>query len=215
MKKYLIVLLLALTSCVPANNTHSILANQLCGKLCWNNIVVGTTTGQELLSIITALPHVNQDSIKVFDESTGIFDGRVFFSLYKDSTGKQSLVKASAYTTDQKVVVIIFIGDLGIEFQDVVEAFGEPELVSAIWSHAGGIDVSVLNSSQGIEFGFGAKSEKASISPDTEINMLKIFDTNLYRYLLESNWLIPGYEEFNLYAWSGYGEIEEHYWPPR
>lgn len=216
MKKLLIVaLLLVVSACASTASEPSILSGQLCGKLCWNNIVVGTTNKQELLKIISTLPNVNQDSITIFDEPYNIFDGRVFFSLYKEPSDKNPLVNISVYTIDQKVAVISFSGKLGIKFQDVVDAFGEPEFVFTAWPRENGVGIGFINSSRGIVFSYLATSEKSNISPETEIMTLELFNTNLYQKLLETNWLIPGYDEFILYPWNDYGEIEERYWPPR
>lgn len=217
MKRSLLLSLLLLIACTPVSTPTgeppSIFSDQLCGKSCWNKIVVGQTSKQELLEIIPDIPGVNQDSITIFDEPSGLFDGRVFFSLRKDVTGKQSLVNVSAYIIDQKVSALILSGSLGIEFQDVVDAFGEPELVSSRKSPVGGVNMTFISSSQGIDFGYQAESEKSGISPTTEITVLELFDTNLYQTLLTSNWLVPG-QGFTLYPWEGYSKIEEHYWPP-
>jgi hypothetical protein len=215
MRKILIGLLILLVACAPKNSVPSILSGQLCGKSCWNGITVGKTSQQELMSILVNLTIVDQDSIVIFDESDGLFDSMIFFSLYEESDGEHPNVDVSVYTRDQKVVAIQFGGDLGIRFQDVIDAFGEPELVSAVWDPRGGIDIRFLNKLQGLNFGYIAKSESARISSDVEIIDLELFDVNIYQTLLESNWLTLGYGEFILYPWSGYGKIEEHYWPPR
>jgi hypothetical protein len=201
MRTRLIALLLALVliSCTPKSRGVSILSGQVCGKSCWNNIVVGKTDKRELLEIIRTLPDANQDSITMFDESHGMFDGRIFFSINNNPTDIYSAVNVSAYTINQIVVDIIFRGDLGTNFKDIVDAYGEPELVSV--AHRGdgiGIDIVFIDPTQGIEFGVLANSEKSSISPDTEIRMLELLDITLYQQLLESHWLTPGYKEFVL-----------------
>jgi hypothetical protein len=200
---------------MPKSKGPSIFSNQTCGNSCWNNITVGKTEKQEFLKIISALPNVDQNSIAVFDEPGGdLFDGRILFHFYRVLKDENSLVKISARTKNQRIVFMTFQGDLGLTFQDVSDLFGEPDLVSSLWTFDGGINVHFINSVQGIEITSYFKSERSTVSSDTEINVLSFFATDMYERLLRSSLFVAD-ETFILYPWTGYGKIEDHYWPPQ
>jgi hypothetical protein len=217
MKKLFVAMIImgTLTYCIPTSKGPSIFEDQVCGKLCWNNIVVGNTEKQELFEIISTIPNVDQDSIISYDNPDGeLFDGEISFQYYRALGNPNSLVDIAARTQNQKIILLIFQGNLGLTFQDVVDVFGEPDFVSSLWAFDGGINVHFINSSKGIEIDSYFKSEKFSVTPDTEVNYLIFFDTDLYQIFLESDFLTGDYEGFVLYPWNGYGRIEDNYWPP-
>lgn len=211
----ILVLIILLSSCLPKSKGPSIFSHQICGTSCWNNVIVGKTEKEEFLKIISTLPNVDQDSIAVFDEPGGdLFDGRILFQFYRVLKDESSLVNISARTKNQRIVFMTFQGDLGLTFQDVSDLFGEPDLVSSLWTFDGGINVHFINSLQGIEITSYFKSEKSSVSPGTEINVLSFFATDMYERLLRSSLFVAD-ETFILYPWTGYGKIEDRYWPPQ
>jgi hypothetical protein len=218
MKKFLITLTLILTlaACIPQSKGKSILWNQVCGKSCWNKIVIGKTTKQELLEIISTLPNVDQTSVTITDDpNASMFDGKIVFQYYRISGEKDTLVNIAVLTKNQIIVFMIFQGDLGLTFQDVVDAYGEPDFASSLWTFDGGINVHFINSLQGVEITQYFNSEKSSVAPDVEVKNLTLFDTKQYQTFLESNLLTGDYEGFVMYPWTGYGKIEDHYWPPQ
>ena len=121
-------------------------------------------------------------------------------------------------TTELKngiVVSMIFQGDLGLQFKDFINAFGEPNYASSLWESDGGINVNIIYRDKGMELTTYFKSEKSSVYPETDINYFFFFDPAMYDTFLESDILTPDFESFILYPWAGFGKIEDHYWPPR
>lgn len=215
-KIIVVVLIVALFSCAPKDREPTILSDRICGKVCWNNITVGKSEKQEVLEIISKLPNVVQASVIIFDESDeSLFDDNIVFQYYRIVGDKDSLINISARTKNQKVIYMVFQGDLGLTIKDVSDTFGEPDFVSSLWTFDGGINVHLINSLQGAEITAYFRGEKSSISPNTVVNHLVLFDTDLYQTFLESNLFNPDYKSFILYPWTGYGKIEDHYWPPR
>lgn len=217
MKTKLIALLLIimLVSCVSKSKQPTVLSNQICGKSCWNNITIGETEKEEFLKIISKLPNIDQESIVVVNDISGsFFDEKIIFQYYRIVKNKNSLINISARVKNRKIIFMTFQGNLGITFQDVADTFGEPNLVSSLWTFDGGINVHFINSLQGLEITSYFPSEKSYVSPDTDINCLSLFDPNLYQKFLESSLLTADYGDFILYPWEGYGKIEDYYWPP-
>lgn len=216
MKKSLITLALLVTllSCSPKPQSEgpSILENQICGKSCWNNVILGKTDTQEFLNIVTTLPNVAQSSIHSYDElNQQLFDERITFQYYRDS-GEE--VNVLARTKKQQVVLITFQGGLGLTFDDIVKIFGEPDFATSLWTFDGGINVHFINSLEGVEVTSYFESEKSSITPTLEINSFTLFDPNIYQTLIDTDYIIADHEYSILYPWTGYGVVEQKYWPP-
>jgi hypothetical protein len=217
MKKLLIVLafVTALVSCTPKDRASTTFVGQVCGKSCWNNIIVGETNKQEFLKIVSALPNVDQASITSYMTNGGLFDEVISFQFYRNPGQKDSLVTVSARTKNQKVVFMTFQGDLGATFQTIFDAFREPDSVSSLWDFDGGINTHFINSVQGMEITQYFDSEKSTVHADTEVMNLSLFDPSQYSTYLESDLLTGDYKGFIMYPWKGYGKIEDLYWPPR
>jgi hypothetical protein len=218
MKKILIafvIVMVVLGSCTLKNSAPSIFSDRVCGKSCWNNIVVGQTDKQEFLNIISTLPNVDQASIDVRAlGSGGLFDEDIIFQFHRVPDDKSSLVRIAARFRQGKLVYMIFQGDLGLTFQEAMDIFGAPDFASSLWTFDGGINVHFISSTQGVNITQYFKSEKSSVKSDTELKNVSLFDPNEYKTYLESGFL-TGDKEFVLYPWTGYGKIEEMYWPPR
>ncbi len=217
MKKLLIILVLitALVSCTSKNSASTAFVGQVCGKSCWNNIIVGETSKQEFLKIVSALPNVDQASITSYMTNGGLFDEVISFQFYKNPGQKDSPVTISVRIRNQKVVFMTFQGDLGATFQNICDAFREPDSVSSTWVFDGGINTHFINSVQGIEITQYFDSEKSTFQADTEVMNLSLFDPSQYSTYLESDLLTGEYKGFIMYPWKGYGKIEDLYWPPR
>ena len=219
MKKLLITLtlIIALTCCKLQNKGPSIFSNQICGKLCWNGIVVGKTDKQELLNIISTLPNIDQGSIITTSfnnsDNSNLFDERMSFDFYRILGDKDSRIDMMVLLNKQKVILLNFNGNLGLTFQDVSSTFGELTFASSLPTFDGGINVHFINSVYGIEITEYFDSERSSVLPDTEVYDLAFFDTSMYKKFLESTYLRAG-PGFTLYPWTGYGKIKDHYWPP-
>jgi hypothetical protein len=209
----LVVLVTLLASCASKDGVT--FTGQVCGKSCWNNIVVGETSRQDFLKIISTLPNVDQASITTSTTNGGLFDEVISFQLYGNPGKKDSLVTISARTKNQKIVFMTFQGDLGSTFQNIFEAFREPDSVSCLWTFDGGINTHFINSVQGLEITQYFSSEKSKVSADTQVRNLSLFDPDQYGTYLESDLLTGDYRGFIMYPWKGYGKIEDLYWPPR
>lgn len=194
-KLVLFLWIIALTSCTPKGEGPSILSNQVCGKSCWNKITIGKTERQEFIQNISALPNVAQASIQVQADSPGsMFDETIIFQYYRAVGDQDTLVRISARTKNQKIVMMTFQGDLGLTFEELAVTFGEPEYVSSHWTFDGGINVHFINSAHGFEVVSYFSSERRGVSPETAIKLLTLFDPTLYQEFMRANILTPSNE---------------------
>jgi hypothetical protein len=207
----IVIIIFFLISCAPTDNSPSILDGQVCGASCWNHITVGKTTRQDLKELISKIPNVDQSSVANLEEP----ESDVVFQVYRDWQDRKAPVNVGIKTSgdEDKVFMIIFNGDLGLTSQKIADAFGEPDFASSVWSADGGVCVSLINSQVGTQFYNCANSEKSSITPDAKVLHLVLFDPATFQSLVDGNFFKSG-PRFVLYPWTGYGKIEDHYWPP-
>ena len=82
MKRIVFLILFLASSCSwSTGDQRSILEDSSCDLPCWNNIVAGQTSQDEVLQILSSLPVVDQESILVMDRPWNIFDDQIFFTL--------------------------------------------------------------------------------------------------------------------------------------
>lgn len=237
MKKLLIVIMLALSSCslAPTQMTvtqtpkpqlppeNSIFAESNCVMPCWYGIVIGKTTKQELLNILKSVPVVYQDSITVTDSDT-FFDEWVFFKVGKGSrifNVEGGVVKLDYLGTGQieilndKVSLIMFSGDLDLTIQQVVDIFGEPDYAIPFYAPGRDIQVELLSPVRGIDYSYSTNDLDSKLAPGTEVSEIIMFDTSIYDEMIENKQFSfsPFVEQNDLekYAWKGYGNLSM-YW---
>jgi hypothetical protein len=221
MKKLgLLFLLLILTACSDSKDQQSILDRSNCAFPCWNGIVVGETTKTELLTILGALPDIDQESIEITDASDNVFDNNIYFSFLQGWTLSQR-PKIDGYLdiTDDKVGALTFCGEINMTIGELAEQVGEPENIISGNDIGGGRTAILTLPAEGIAFWHTAELSNLEITPDTQIDCLEFFDPSLYHVMLEIGSFSAGYYNAEetlrvMYSWDGYGNLDEKY-PPR
>src|SRR5690242_2110352 len=80
MKKAMLLLFLFIGACGNPSAKMSILDKSDCGLPCWNEIVAGQTTEDEILKILENLPDIDSQSIRNNNQTWDIFDNQITFS---------------------------------------------------------------------------------------------------------------------------------------
>jgi hypothetical protein len=216
----LIALTLILASCTILGEQPSVLDDSNCEAPCWNGIVVGVTTSEEMLAILKELPIVDQDSIAVAISPWKIYDGKIIFFLYPSPILKN---RHEAYVQSNilkgKVSDIGFCGNLGTSFGNVVEKIGEPKSIIILGSPSGGSFVNAVNEDIGVQFTYDTadipRQLRAKIAPEIPIKCLVYFAPEFYDLMLEAAQFSAGHlnAEQTLNAmrpWNGYGDLEQY-----
>jgi hypothetical protein len=221
MKKLSLLILLFITACASSVEKKTILDMSNCILPCWNGIIAGETTEDELLNILEDLPDIDQQTIKVTNESWNMFDNQIYFSFRQNWTLNQKpKLRGNIYLKNNTVSKLALCGEIGTTIGDIVKQAGEPENIISGNNFYGGRTVILTNPSMGISFSYTTTDlDKLEVTADSPISCLEIFDPLLYEDMLEATFFSNGYynaeETLKVqYPWNGYGNLDEKY-PPR
>ena len=214
----LFVLLLLLIGCKadPPPNTPSILEDLVCEPPCWQNIIPGETTEQELLNILDQIPNLDKGSIFIRGGPWNSFSNTVRFDLIK----KNFLVEVSIFLFEDIVALISIQGDIGINIGDAISALGEPTSILILFYES--YYPIFFNESMGIAFMYDAyflpRKSRGEIYPEIKIEEIDFFDPEIFPQLIELRIFTYGVVDpqklfEKIYPWNGYGYIEEKYFP--
>ena len=224
MQKICLLLLLLISACTIPPDTSSILDKSSCTLPCWNDIVAGQTTEDNLLQILEHLPDVDQESIQNANQAWRIFDNQIFFSFHQSWTlSQRPKLRGYAYTTNSVLSELIICGDTKTSIGAIAKQVGEPENIISGDNVTGDRTVILINSQKGLAYWYSTDPKlnemQYEIGPETKVGCLDLFDPDLYQEMLEAKAFSNGYYNAEetlrvMYPWDGYGNLDEKY-PPR
>lgn len=215
----LILLAILQSACNPddyPSSEISILDNSVCSPPCWENIVPGKTSRDELLAALANIDNLDQSSIVQQDyPNKKSFNHVIHGNLYLEP---DALTRVSACLSDETVVVLSFWGDLNLTLGEAIEGFGNPEGV--LIYRRGFTVISFLYPSKGFVLRFDTTGEYwksfDSIVPEMEIKTIDYFQPAYYHEILDLGWFSEGMWDYQesmsrMKPWRGYGEIDKYY----
>ena len=223
MKKILVIILFAISSCSKGYTSEvSVLENSDCDLPCWNNIVVGETSEEDLLNILSSSPFVDPESVFVTNQPWFLYDNQVFFSLLsKQELFHNQKDKSEIEILDGVVKVMFLCGSLNTSIGRVVQEIGKPEGILSGGNISGGRDVILINSQRGVSYWYSTNgdSSEMEITPNTQVECLVLFEPAYYMTMLDAGMFSMGHYDAEetlkvMYPWDGYGNLDEKY-PPR
>lgn len=224
MKKNWLLLLFVVSACATRPNDVSVLDESSCKLPCWNNIIVGQTTGDEFTQFMETSADINKESIQVDDHRWKIFDSSIFFSFDQGSLlNPRPRMQVDAGFSNNILSELTICGELNTTIGDVVEQIGEPESIISGGNLDGNRDVILINSKMGVSYWYATDPSfgelEYEIHPDIEIECLDLFDPSLYEEMMEVGLFSMGHYNAEetlkvMYPWDGYGNLDEKY-PPR
>ena len=220
MKKLVMLICLFIVACGSSSDEVSILDRSTCKLPCWNDVVAGQTTEDELLNILENLADVDPETIWNTNQAWNIFDDQVYFSFRQGWTlSQRPILRGEAYITNDTVSELILCGEINTSMGELTEQIGEPEGIVSGNNFYGGRTVILIDSQDGVSYWYTTDLDKLEINSDTSIDCLKIFDPSLYEEMLEAKFFSAGYYNAEetlrvMYPWDGYGNLDEKY-PPR
>jgi hypothetical protein len=220
MKSLILLVLLFIAACGTSSSDLSVLDKSSCNLPCWNGIITGQTSEDELLEILANIPNVDQTSIRIANQAWNIFDNQIFFSFHQERIlSQRPSIEGEVRLLNGTVSDLIICGQINISMNRLVEEVGEPEHIISGNNIGGGRTVILINSQNGISYWYTASLSDLEITPDTQIDCIKIFDPLLFEQMLEAGFFSAGYynaeETLRVwYPWNGYGNLNDKY-PPR
>jgi hypothetical protein len=178
-----------------------------CNLPCWNQIHIGKTTLPEFIKIINELAFVDKESItqRKFSKDLPYIAG--FFA--HPSRINITDIQGAAVFKDNVIVYFSLTGHLNTKMQEMVEKFGEPDLVLTTGPRPE-IYVTFVNLQKGVAYGRGVENENVTLSKDLSLQYIYLFDPKMFELLSKARlFLTADYT----YPWSGYGILKEKYLP--
>jgi len=220
MKKLVLLICLFIVACGKSSDEMSVLDKSSCKLPCWNGVVAGQTTEDDLLKILANLPDVDPETIRTTNQAWNIFDDQFYFSFRRSWALNQSpKLRGEGSIKNNTVSDLILCGGINTSISELVEQIGEPEYIISGNNFYGGRTVILTHPSKGVSYWYTTELDRFEITPDTQIGCLGIFDPLLYEEMLEAKFFSAGYynaeETLKVqYLWDGYGNLDEKY-PPR
>ncbi len=220
MKKLVLLICLFIVACGNISDETSILDKSTCKLPCWNDVVAGQTTKDELLKILENFPDIDPETIRNTNQAWNIFDDQFYFSFRQGWTlNQRPKLRGEGSIKNNTVSDFILCGEINTTMGELVEQIGEPEYIISGNNFYGGRTVIITDSQKGVSYWYTTELDNLEIAPDTSMDCLKIFDPSLYEAMLEAKLFSNGYynaeETLKVqYPWDGYGNLDEKY-PPR
>jgi len=209
-----------ITSCSFFTPPDSILLDSKCELPCWNDLVPGISNEPLLLEILATLPDINSQSIRIDNQTFGIYDHIIAFSFVEHwSINQRPRLRGNAYIKDGIVSALEFCGEINTIMSDLVKVVEEPSYIVSGNNYGGGRTVILVYPQLGVSYSFTAKLSELEINPSTNIKCIRMFDISMFDKMMEVGFFSNGFynaEETRRvwYPWNGYGNLDEKY-PPR
>ena len=194
-----------LVGCTSSDIQSDIFEESSCQLPCWNSIVVGQTSEQDLLGILPNIPSVNKESIGEI-ESSGSFDKRISFNFGEKDREGQYPGFAFMHIKNKKVYGMEFVGGFDLGIGQLINIFGEPKYISVSYNNNGDFDVNLFFTTNGTIAWLRIEQEDDNITQDNKIIAINIFEPKLFETVVET-------QSGSLYNWDSFGKLSEKY-PP-
>jgi len=202
---------LMVTACKPV--TSSVIQDSSCSPPCWKEVVPGQTTRQEVLSILNALPEVDQSTIRPMSVVNGND------SYYWDFIPRTGDRWARVFINQDIVFAVNFFPDKkGLPLGTAIQYLGEPENILAIYNRAEipFLAIYTIWQSKGIVLSSSIESyhrgERAEVNSETQVGAFWYFEPELFSELMVSMYIAdinPDVLNQGIQPWMGYGEITQ------
>lgn len=204
---FLLIVLLFLSGCVTKDKQPTLLETN-CALPCWNGIVPGETSKDDVLKILPTLDNVNQKSI-LEETFGGVYGEMVRFDISSDSF--LLLPSVEIRFREDRVASIFFFGDLKLTFGKLIELTGEPNWVDR-WQDYGGKTFMTINIAKGIVFG---SYDSEDVTPETQVTFIGLFSPDEFQTLADNKQMLPHFSfdsmMKSIVPWQGYGNLDEKY----
>jgi hypothetical protein len=202
-------------------SSHSLVINDMeCSPHCWRKIQPGSTTKNELLTILGKMSDLQNGSKFERSETWNnyVYDVIGFELINKETT--------EVYILNDKVIFIYFDNIENVSFQDVVQRYGEPKYILNFQDLGKSFPyigeslhtlIVGLSPEKGVSYGYDANRGigifNKDIQPRTSIGWIGYFDPSSYPDLLATGMFSDGIpkSQNDFHPWQGYGDIETKY----
>ena len=202
----------SLVSCAPGGPVdRSLLTGDPCEPPCWQGLVPGVSTVQEVEGVLAGSEYVKQDSVE--RERWGGFSTIWWESTASWASGSGR--NAAVMKGDMLQVLMICL-DYELVLEDIVERYGTLEKLWVTWTSLGGVEVAVrlYYPHEGLIFALVLQPSNGyhELEPGSRVTVVRYFAPTSLEGLIRLGESIPfpprEYVETDLDDWSGYGPIK-------
>lgn len=215
---YLVLSILLIVGVILVVRFHqtAMLASK-CELPCWYGITVGETQEDEVIEIFEQLPHAKYQFETGFINRYFNDQDNIEFWLYPGLLDYIAPVQGRVIFQENETVFLEFSGNIGLNVQQVIDRFGEPEFVNVqpikdlIINGA-----NIFYPQEGLIFKVGKRFNFHKIESDSEIWSITVLEPEEFQaYVDEGSDYFEDIPRGSIFVpWSGYGEVEGKYWFP-
>ncbi len=192
---------------------RSLLTGDPCEPPCWQSLVPGASTVQEVEDVLAGSEYVRQGSVK--RERWGGFSTIWWESTASWASGSGR--NAAIMKGDMLQVLMIYL-DHELVLEDILERYGTPEKLWVTWTSFGGVEVAVrfYYPHEGLIFTLVLQPSNGyhELEPGSRVTAVRYFVPTSLEGLIHLGESIPfpprEYVDTELADWQGYGPIEVH-----
>jgi len=209
---WMMVFILCITACRPnASQTSSIIINP-CSPPCWQNIVPGKTTKDEVIKLLNTLPDINKGSIETittiepndsikwsWNPKAADYSGRIFIQ------------------DDVTFLITVAPKENRLHFEEVILKLGEPEQVLAFLEKGERVSITIfiLYPTKGYGFldyytsSFDNTKSTIEIKPEMEVKYIWFGEVENFYLNLTNGYigrLTSSFVKEGVQPWNGYGQ---------
>jgi hypothetical protein len=189
----------------------SLLSGEPCEPPCWQGLVPGFSTAQEVEDVLAASEYVKQDSVE--RERWGGFRTIWWESTASWASGSG---RNAAVIKGEMLQVLMICVDYKLTLENIVDRYGTPEKLWASWAWPGGVEAAVTLYYPGEGLAVGLVLQPANgyheLEPDSKVTVVWYFAPTSLEGLIDlgDSILFPPkeYVDTELADWKGYGPIE-------
>ena len=198
------LLIAMLSSCGGRKELAPSLAEPGCEPPCWQQIIPGKSTFEDIKKQVPEIEGVDENSIFI-DENEILYDVCIRWEFIEDGQVGEVCV------LDQTVPFIGLVGDFGLTLEKALSIYGEPDQLVYSWQAVGdpvALRVVLFYLEKGLVISFKQSDlDTITLEPENKIDYILFYDLALYpeivtRLIVEKEDL----EEHQM-EWSGYVEI--------
>lgn len=193
----------------------SILDELVCEPPCWQSIIPGKTSRDEVKSLIYEMENIVTGSIFDLSPDSSHYHNKIGFDI--ENNGE--LIDVEINFIGNIVSHIVLYLNLGVDIENAINVFGKPKMVYV--NSYPTARTYLINEELGVYYVTEKRSYISSndeLTPDTEVILITFFDNSVFTQWIEEGhftdeWLKG--EEFlaRMYPWNGYGDVTEKYMP--
>lgn len=216
---YLVLSILLIVGVILAVRFHqTAMLESKCELPCWYGITVGQTQEDEVIEILEQQSHIKYQFETGFTNRYFNEKDNIKFWMYPGLMEYLAPVQGRVIFQENETVFLTISGNIGLNIQQVIKKFGEPEFVYVKpireWYINGAY---IFYPHEGLIIKIGKLFNFHNIESNSKIWSITVIKPEEFQaYIDEGSSFSENIPYGSIFVpWSGYGEVEGKYWFPK